>query len=105
MASGGWAGSTRRETLPKSWWQLRAQVLRRDQHICQIRSAVCIHHATEVDHIGDRNLHEEFNLRAACRPCHAIRSSAQGGAAAGRAARARAAMRTRKPERHPGLAE
>lgn len=99
-----WEGSTRRATLPKSWWRLRARVLARDGHQCKLRDSGCIGTATEVDH-GDlgRHVHTEDNLRAACKPCHQHRSSHQGGAAAGRAARARTASRKRPPEPHPGL--
>lgn len=103
MASGGWQGSTRKATLPANWWRLRASVLRRDNHTCQLRDPGCIGHATEVDHAGDRDDHRPEKLRAACKPCHQLRSSGQGGAAAGKAARARKAARFRPPEPHPGL--
>lgn len=62
-----------------------------------------MHYATEVDHMGSRDDHRPESLRSACSPCHLLRSSGQGGAAAGRAARARAAAKRRPEEGHPGL--
>ncbi len=103
MASGQWAGSTRRETLGPEFFRNRARVLRRDGRMCQLRDPMCIGVATEVDHVGDRMDHREANLRAACKPCHQNRSSGQGGAAAGRVRKQIAAARKRKPEAHPGL--
>jgi 5-methylcytosine-specific restriction enzyme A len=98
-----WArNSTRRASLPKSWWRLRWQVLERDGHQCQIQiEGRCIGRATEVDHVEDRDDHSR--LRAACQPCHAHRSAQQGGQAAGKARAARLGARKRPPERHPGL--
>lgn len=100
----GWNGSNRRHELPKDWPRIRAAVLKRDAHQCQLRiPGLCTNVATDVDHIGDRNQHLPENLRAACAPCHRRRTGIQGGTSAGRAARARAAARFRKPERHPGI--
>lgn len=104
MASGGWQGSTRRVTLGKDYFRNRAFVMRRDGRRCQLRTpGVCIGEATDCDHIGDRLDHRPENMRAACKPCHQLRSSGQGGTAAGQARRARAASRFRPPEAHPGL--
>lgn len=105
MASGSWQGSTRRATLGKEYFRNRALVMRRDGHQCQIRDPGCIGTASECDHVGDRLNHDPENMRAACRPCHQRRSSGQGGAAAGRAARARTAARKRPPEAHPGIVQ
>jgi 5-methylcytosine-specific restriction protein A len=53
---------------------LRAWVLDRDRHACQIRGPRCTHVATEVDHIECRadggDVFAPTNLRAACRPCN-----------------------------------
>lgn len=104
MASGNWRGSTRRATLGKEYWRNRAAVMKRDGHLCQIRTpGLCIGTATECDHVGDRLDHRPENMRAACRPCHAQRSGHQGGAASGNRARARSASRLRPAEPHPGL--
>jgi 5-methylcytosine-specific restriction endonuclease McrA len=103
MASGQWEGSTRRATLGPEFFRNRNRVLKRDGRVCQLRDAMCIGLATEVDHIGNREDHSEINLRAACKPCHQNRSSSQGGVAAGRARQAQIAARKRKPESHPGL--
>lgn len=57
-----------------------------------------------MDHVRPGDDHDEANLKAIHRrPCHARKSSGEGGAAAGRAARARAAARFRDPEPHPGM--
>lgn len=103
VASGQWTGSTRRVTLPPDWPRIRNSVLKRDGRRCRINGPMCIGMASEVDHAGSRDDHRPESLRAACRPCHLSRSSGQGGAAAGRAARARAALKQRPQEGHPGL--
>jgi len=108
MASGRppWAGSTRRESLGKEYFRNRAIVMRRDNRQCQIRiPGLCVGAATDCDHVGDRLDHSPENMRAACNPCHLRRSGQQGGAAAGAAARARAASRFRPKEAHPGLVQ
>lgn len=66
-------GSTR------AWRQLRAWVLARDNHQCQIRLPGCTGHATHVDHIitkADDGLDIPENLRAACQPCNLGRRTA-----------------------------
>jgi 5-methylcytosine-specific restriction endonuclease McrA len=68
MSEGWKGGSTTR------WRKLRAAVLDRDGHLCQIRAAGCLDVATEVDHIqslafgGEK--YDPGNLRAACQPCN-----------------------------------
>lgn len=104
MASGKWAGSTRRPTLGKEYFRNRAFVMKRDGKQCQIRTpGLCIGVATDCDHIGDRLDHSVENMRAACHPCHAQRSGQQGGQASGNRSHARAQSRLRPVERHPGL--
>lgn len=74
--SRAWAGgSTRR------WRQLRAYVLQRDRHRCQIPkgTGICGEHATHVDHIvpladgGPK--WEPSNCRASCAPCNLSRGT------------------------------
>lgn len=102
----GWKGSTRRATLDKDFFRNREIVLKRDGRRCQLAFPdICTGKANQSDHIGDRLDHRPENMRAACPECHARRSSEQGGAAYGRAARARVAARKRPVERHPGIVE
>jgi 5-methylcytosine-specific restriction endonuclease McrA len=103
VASGQWAGSTRRSTLPADWMRRRNHVLKRDQRMCRIKGPMCIGTATEVDHVGSRDDHRTEMLRAACHPCHLDRSSSQGGAALGQQRKKIAAARRRPPESHPGV--
>ena len=94
-----WSSSDRRAHLPRGWAKLRAKVLERDGHRCQIRGPACTIHATEVDHIGHRDDHDLGSLRAVCTACHTERTTEQ-------AADARATIRGRRyraPEPHPGL--
>jgi 5-methylcytosine-specific restriction protein A len=100
VASGNWAGSTRKARLPREWHARRARVLRDHGGICHLCGGPG---ATEVDHVTAGDNHDETNLRPAHKACHARKSSAEGGKAAGHARKARAAARLRPPERHPGL--
>jgi 5-methylcytosine-specific restriction protein A len=91
-----WASSARRARLPSNWTTLRATVLARDNHLCQLRYPHrCAITATEVDHAGTTDDHRPEVLRAVCTPCHKHRTQQQSTAA--RPPRARPA------ERHPGL--
>lgn len=69
-------GSTRR------WRKLRAAVLARDGHRCQIPTAAgrpCLAPASHVDHIVPKSAgggDEPSNLRAACAPCNLSRGAA-----------------------------
>lgn len=94
-----WATSNRRQQLPANWQELRRLVLERDRGICQIRDPGCVVRATDVDHVIPNGDDSPANLRAACRRCHARKSSREGGAASA-ANRARA---RRVPEPHPGV--
>lgn len=63
------------------WKIIRAQVMRRDNHLCQ----VCIANgvmtpATAVDHIvnkADGGTDEPSNLQAICDPCHEVKTAAE----------------------------
>lgn len=87
--------SRRTSPLPTGWPKLRARVLRRDQHLCQLRYPGCTEYATEVDHIHGADDHSLDNLRAVCNPCHKHRTALQANAAKPK--------RKRPPQRHPGL--
>ncbi|WP_218020900.1 HNH endonuclease [Nocardia crassostreae] len=93
-----WSTSQRREHLPPDWPRLRSTILRRDGYRCRIGGPCCLGTATDVDHIHRGNDHSLANLRAACRRCHARKSSAEGHI---RRAELRA-RRYRPAERHPG---
>ena len=56
------------------WTTLRLRILERDNYECQMRTPVCTHKATQVDHIqpiarGGAWL-DPSNLRAACASCN-----------------------------------
>ncbi|MDS2171621.1 HNH endonuclease signature motif containing protein [Nesterenkonia sp. CL21] len=74
------------------------RILRRDAYACQL----CGAEATEVDHIKAGDDHSDENLQAICTPCHARKSSSEGGAARARELRQLRAMIKRKPEQTPG---
>jgi 5-methylcytosine-specific restriction protein A len=90
--------SRRRSELPADWTIIRRDVLERDAHTCQLRGERCTTTATECDHIGDRHDHSRNNLRAACHPCHAARTAAQGH----QTMREQRAVAQHPRERHPG---
>jgi 5-methylcytosine-specific restriction protein A len=95
--SGGWKHSTRRESLPPNWKQIRPAVIARDK-VCQWPmpgGGVCGAAANQVDHKDDRNDHRLDALQLLCEPHHAIKSSAEGVATQPRERRPR--------EKHPGL--
>lgn len=95
---GGWAGSTRRDTLPPDWrTRIRPAVIARDK-VCQWRMSEggkCGAPGNQVDHIGDRLDHRLENLQLLCAEHHNLKSSRQGNAAKPR--------ERRPPEKHPGL--
>jgi 5-methylcytosine-specific restriction endonuclease McrA len=104
----GWQGSTRRSRLPKNWAQIRFRVLRRDGSRCQwVREdtgQMCGLHATEVDHIVPSGSDDLSNLRSLCSYHHALKSSAEGGAASKRSrARSERVRRSEMRLKHPGI--
>ena len=64
--SRGWAGgSTRR------WRKIRAYVLARDGHVCQLRMPGCLGTATDAHHIDGRAYGDNPDrITAACGPCN-----------------------------------
>lgn len=66
----------------RCWKGLRAEVLARDGHDCQIRDPGCTGRATHVDHIVSWRMpggswFATTNLRAACAHCNLGRSNEQ----------------------------
>ncbi len=105
--SGGWAGSTRKDSLPDDWAQRVRDVKARSGGRCEwkVDPAAgnyrrCPNPANGgVDHYKGRDYHELDGLRDSCTRHHRPKS-AQEGVEARAAIRAKGA---REPERHPGL--
>lgn len=95
-----WAGSRRREELPRDWKRIRARVIDRDHGLCQWRmsdGAICAEDGEEVDHVRPGSDHRLRNLQLLCK-WHHIRKTAQEANAA------RPRFSTRHPrEQHPGI--
>ena len=71
-------------TYGSDWRRKRNAAMAAARGRCQIRLPGCIGAATEVDHIdGAANDPQHQRLRAACKPCHATVTAAQGNAAKG----------------------
>jgi hypothetical protein len=54
------------------WKRLKAEILERDHHRCQLLLPGCESHASEIDHIGRPEVNgngSRENLRAACKSC------------------------------------
>ena len=97
-----WEGSTRKETLPPNWQQLRRIVLDRCGGRCEVvkkNGKRCWDKATDVDHMGDRLDHSVERLRGICTWHHSRKSSREGNEAQ---AAQRAVLR-HPVEPHPGL--
>jgi len=96
-----WAGSTRRQRLPKDWPRTRRRIIRRDRACVWELSdgTVCGAEGSDVDHIEPGDDHSDENLRLLCAWHHQRKSSSEGGGAA-----ARTRVRTHKPKpTHPAL--
>lgn len=98
--SGQWADRPTGRDLPPGWAKTRRRILTRDPD-CTLQLPGCTGPSTEVDHIGDKDLHEDGNLRGACHPCHARITAQQ--AAAGRRRATASRPRQRPQKKHPGL--
>src|SRR4051794_7028749 len=87
--TGPWAGGSTR-----AWRKLRAEVLERDGHVCQVLLVCDGAPATHVDHViprirGGQDTPE--NCRAACAPCNLARGAdaREGGPSTSSAPRGR----------------
>ena len=82
-----WQGTDTRRTSTAAHKARRARVLRRDGGVCQLGyEGVCVHPATECDHvisIADGGEDTDENCVAACKPCHARKTSLEGHRARG----------------------
>ena len=62
-----------------AWLKVRAFVLRRDGHWCQIRLPGCRGEANSVDHVVELEdggaPYDAGNLQAACRPCNSAKGN------------------------------
>lgn len=85
-----WSTSSRRASLPRDWPRTVRRIKRRDGYQCTTRwstGARCAQPGTDVDHIIPVCLggsDEDDNLALLCSWCHARKSAAEGGRAAGR---------------------
>ncbi|MFE5828757.1 HNH endonuclease [Streptomyces sp. NPDC056508] len=80
-----WAGSNRRQRLPKDWPAIVRRIKRRDRHRCTTvfeTAGRCTQRGTDVDHIIPGDDHSDDNLRLLCRWCHSKKSAREGGQAA-----------------------
>lgn len=85
----GWINGGRPRTTTTAHRAWAAQVLDRDNHQCRIQRRGCLWVATTADHVTPiAEGGAEFDLdngQAACRPCHAKKSSEEGNRARRRA--------------------
>ena len=90
---------THRTTTRHQRQQWANQILKRDNHVCQIQGPNCTHTATEADHKhsvteGGNELNPD-NGQAACHNCHQTKTQQE-------ATRGKNNWK-RKPEPHPAL--
>lgn len=95
-----WSTSDRASRLPGNWAQIKAAVKRRARGQCEARAHVpgCDGVGTEVDHVRQGDDHSMANLQLLSVPCHRAKTNAETIARN----KARARMRRRPEERHPG---
>lgn len=95
-----WASSTRASRLPKDWAKRRAATKRRARNQCeaQVHAPGCDGTGSECDHIKPGDDHSLTNLQWLSAECHAAKTKAENTAAN----KARAALRLRPVEPHPG---
>lgn len=80
-----WHGSTRNARLPKNWGQICGLVKRNAAGRCQCpgcprcTNQPCTTPGCDVDHINRGDNHRLANLQLLCGPCHAWKSSHEGG--------------------------
>lgn len=79
-----WSRTSRHERgYGTAWDKLRKRILARDKHLCQpcLRKAR-VTAANQVDHITPKakgGTDDEHNLEAICGPCHADKTTKDGG--------------------------
>ena len=85
----GWINGGRPRTTTTAHRAWAAQVLDRDNHLCRIQRPGCTWVGTTADHVTPiAEGGAEFDLangQAACKPCHAKKSSEEGNRARRRA--------------------
>lgn len=100
MTDRPWAASDRRQRLPANWEDIRAQVKRRANGLCEYTNhhPKCTGIGTDADHITPGDNHHPDNLQWLSYPCHKRKTATETA----NRNRARAAARTRPTEPHPG---
>lgn len=95
-----WATSDRRQRLPPNWQATRAQVRATAQGRCEATThdPDCDGRGTDADHITPGDDHRMTNLSWLSAECHKAKTARETAERNS----ARAAMRRRTPERHPG---
>lgn len=97
-----WETSNRREELPDSWHRIKKAVRERAGGRCEHlfpRGGRCPETGTDCDHIGDRDVHELWNLQWLCGRHHDMKTQQESAEA-----RRLIAAKGRHPvEKPPGL--
>lgn len=95
-----WSTSTRAARLPPDWPNIRTLVKQRARGRCQASEhhPDCNRIGTDVDHIEQGDNHALDNLQLLSGPCHRAKTARETA----ERNRARAAMRRRPQEQHPG---
>ncbi|WP_043737687.1 HNH endonuclease [Nocardia asiatica] len=81
----GWSTDSRKRTSSPEHRAQRLRILERDGYRCQLRYPNrCVGTATQMDHktpVYRGGSDDDSNMQAACRPCHAKKSSDEGNQA------------------------